>query len=456
MIRTRLPSVLAASVMGLFFVAACTGGDGEGTPFPTATVPSATSSTSDTPEATRVPSTTTPTAVGTSDGTVAATPDPTQAPTATAAPSTATPPPPSATPTPVPTSAAPQPVGFVEALGGRVFNRPIELGPYPDGRVHVADQGGVVFILDPDGGNEDILLDIRSQVSRDGNEEGLLSVAFDPGFANNRHLWAYYSRSNPRRSVLSRFTVGQFEADLGSELVVLEVDQPFSNHNGGAVRFGFDGMLYLGLGDGGSGGDPLGSGQDRSTLLGSVIRIDVRNASQGALYAVPSDNPFVDEAGVHREIWAYGIRNPWRMSFDPSSGALWLGDVGQGAIEEISVIQRGANYGWNITEGNLCYQSQNCLIDGLTFPVAVYGHSGGRCSVSGGVIYRGSEVPEVASNYLYGDFCSGEVWAMPVDGSSAPVIVASGLGNIASFGVDAAGEVYVLRFGESIVRLVSP
>ena len=449
--RTRLPFVLAVSVVGLLIAAACTGGDSDGTPFPTATVPPATSGTREAPEATQTPAAATP--ESTTEATSTATAEPTQEAAATDTPSPVT-----ATPTPAPTAAftTPQPVGSVQALGGRVFNRAIELGPYPGGRLFVADQGGVVFILDPDGGNEDIILDLRSQVSRDGNEEGLLSVALDPGFANNRYLWAYYSRANPRRSVLSRFTVGQFEADLGSELVVLEVEQPFSNHNGGAIRFGFDGMLYLGLGDGGSGGDPLGSGQDRSTLLGSVIRVDVRNASTGAPYAVPADNPFVGEAGVRPEIWAYGIRNPWRMSFDPSSGALWLGDVGQNAIEEISVIQRGANFGWNITEGNVCYQSANCTTDGLTFPVAVYGHAGGRCSVSGGVVYRATQVPEIAASYLYGDFCSGEVWAFPVDGSSAPVIVASGLGNIAAFGVDAAGEVYVLRFGESIVRLVSP
>jgi glucose/arabinose dehydrogenase len=235
--------------------------------------------------------------------------------------------------------------------------------------------------------------------------------------------------------------------------VVLEVEEPFSNHNGGAIRFGPDGLLYLGFGDGGSGGDPLGSGQDRSTLLGSIIRIDVRNASAAAPYAVPPTNPFVGEAGVRPEIWAYGVRNPWRMSWD--AGLLWVGDVGQNAIEEISIARTGANLGWNRLEGNQCYQS-GCSSEGTIAPVAVYGHGGGRCSVTGGVVYRGTQVPEIAGSYLYGDFCSGEVWAMPADGSSSPVIVASGLGSVASFGLDATGEVYVLRFGQSIVRLVSP
>ncbi len=426
MSRVRLPLALAVSVVALLISACISGNDG-GTPFPTATVPPATSGTVETPEG------------------------------------TATPAPPTSTPTPRPTPVAapsvvaPQPVAFVDALGGRVFDRPIELGALPDGRLFVADQEGIVFVLEGDGGDEDVLLDIRPQVSRNGNEEGLLSVALDPRFESNRHLWVYCSRANPRRSVLSRFTVGPFEADPVSELVVLEIAQPFSNHNGGAVRFGFDGMLYLGLGDGGAANDQLEAGQDLSTLLGKVIRIDVRNASAGTPYAVPADNPFAGEPGAEPEIWAYGLRNPWRMAFDPTTGVLWAGDVGQGAREEISVIRRGENYGWDIVEGDICHEPQSgCDTTGLTFPVAVYGHTSERCSVTGGVVYRGTEVPEIAGNYLYADFCTGELWAMPVDGSSEPMIVASGLGFVASFGVDAAGEVYVLRFGQSIARLVSP
>ena len=426
MSRVRLPLALAVSVVALLISACISGNDG-GTPFPTATVPPATSGTVETPEG------------------------------------TATPAPPTSTPTPRPTPVAapsvvaPQPVAFVDALGGRVFDRPIELGALPDGRLFVADQEGIVFVLEGDGGDEDVLLDIRPRVSRNGNEEGLLSVALDPRFESNRHLWVYYSRANPRRSVLSRFTVGPFEADPVSELVVLEIAQPFSNHNGGAVRFGFDGMLYLGLGDGGAANDQLEAGQDLSTLLGKVIRIDVRNASAGTPYAVPADNPFAGEPGAEPEIWAYGLRNPWRMAFDPTTGVLWAGDVGQGAREEISVIRRGENYGWDIVEGDICHEPQSgCDTTGLTFPVAVYGHTSERCSVTGGVVYRGTEVPEIAGNYLYADFCTGELWAMPVDGSREPMIVASGLGFVASFGLDAAGEVYVLRFGQPIARLVSP
>ena len=343
------------------------------------------------------------------------------------------------------------PVSTVEALGGAGFNAPIEFGAYGS-RLFVADQTGVVSLLSANGSGESTMLDIRDRVVY-GGEQGLLSVTFD----SSGDLWAYYSAGGPRRTVLSRFSVSGEVASAASELVVLEVEQPYSNHNGGAVRFGNDGMLYLGFGDGGSGGDPLGSGQDLSTLLGSIIRIDVSGASAGQPYVVPSNNPFVNVAGAAPEIWALGLRNPWRMAFDSGTGALWVGDVGQGAVEEVSVVSRGGNYGWNTMEGNQCYSPSNgCSSSGLSLPWATYGHTNGRCSITGGVVYRGSQVPELAGAYVYGDYCSGEVWAMPADGSTAPVIVASGLGNISSFGVDAAGEVYVVRFGRSIVRLVSP
>jgi glucose/arabinose dehydrogenase len=443
--RERLPFVLIASVVALLTAAACLGGDDEGTAFPTATLPGSegtatATSNAATPEATATEAgpTVEPAETATGTGTPTSIPTPTPTPTATPEPTVATP-------------VVPQPIGTTAAFGGRIFERPVELGVYPGQRFFVADQAGIVYLINEAGTNESVLLDIRGQVLRGGNEEGLLSVALDPAFATNGHLWVYYSRANPRRSVLSRFTVSGDVA--GGELVVLEVEQPFQNHNGGAIRFGPDGMLYLGFGDGGSGGDPLGSGQDRSTLLGSIIRIDVRGASAGSPYVVPGDNPFVGDGASAPEVWAYGLRNPWRMNWD--GGTLWVGDVGQNAIEEISIARAGANLGWNRLEGNQCYQS-GCSGEGTTFPVAVYPHSGGRCSVTGGVVYRGSEVPEVAGSYLYGDFCSGELWALPVDGSSEPVLVGSGLGNISSFGVDAAGEVYVLRFGDSIVRIVSP
>jgi len=302
------------------------------------------------------------------------------------------------------------------------------------------------------------ILDLRDIVLRSGNEEGLLSLALDPNFASNRAVWVYYSAANPRRSVLARFTrqANSATIDRTSQLVVLEVGQPFANHNGGAIRFGPDGMLYLGLGDGGSAGDPSGNGQNLNTLLGKIIRLDVRNASSSQPYAIPGDNPFVGRAGTRGEIWAYGLRNPWRMSFDPATGALWVGDVGQNAVEEVSVVTRGGNFGWNVVEGDRCFKpSSNCDRTGMTPPEAVYNHDNGRCSIVGGYVYRGTAVPEIAGAYVYGDTCSGEIWAINARSPGTPILIASGVKNMTSFGLDAAGEIVVLAFGQPIRRLAT-
>ena len=371
---------------------------------------------------------------------------------------------PTATGTPTPStqpgvSPAPGSLSLVAAFDGRDFDRPVELGVYPAGpepgsRLFVAEQTGMVLLFGPEG--ESVLLNIRSQVSTEGNEEGLLSVAVDPVFTETGHLWVYYSvAGGPRRTRLSRFTVDlpsdPFSADPASELVILEVPQPFRNHNGGAIRFGPDLMLYLGLGDGGGGGDPQGNGQNLETLLGSVIRIDVRDASAAQPYAIPPDNPFVGVPGAREEIWAYGLRNPWRMAFD-RDGALWLGDVGQNEIEEIDVIERGGNYGWNRLEGTRCFEpSSGCDRSGVTLPVAEYDHGLG-CSVTGGVVYRGDEIPLLEGFYVFADLCSGRVWALPPNGDPA-VEVARSSRDVVSFGTDVRGEVYLISFGGPIQRL---
>ena len=403
---------------------------------------------------TPAPSATTPPAAATTPPAAATTP----APLASTPPAAASTRAPLATTTPAAASTPPAPgkpgaVALSPAFGGRSFVRPVELGAYPGGRLFVADQDGLVLLLDRDGGNERVLLDLSSKVRRAHNEEGLLSVALDPEFGSNRFLYAYYSASNPRRTVLSRFAVIDDAADPASELVVLKLAQPFGNHNGGAVRFGPDGMLYLSFGDGGLAGDPRGNGQDPSTLLGAIIRIDVRDISQERGYAVPPDNPLLELPGARPEVWAYGFRNPWRMAFDPATGALWVADVGQGAVEEIDVVERGGNYGWNRLEGDDCFPpGAGCDAAGTVAPVATYRHDEG-CSVTGGFVYRGAGVPAIAGAYVYADFCSGRVWALPADLSSRPVVVVESGRQVSSFGVDEEGELYLLAFGGPILRL---
>ncbi|MPZ98983.1 MAG: glucose sorbosone dehydrogenase [Dehalococcoidia bacterium] len=356
-----------------------------------------------------------------------------------------------------PTTVTPAPIGLEPAFGGREFDRPVELVPYPGGEFLVAEQDGRVFRLDATG-EGDLWLDLRDQVSRDGNEEGLLSIALDPAFEANGRLWAYYSvAGGERRTRLAWFEVVGERVDRASEVTVLEVPQPYANHNGGAIRFDAGGLLYLGLGDGGLAADPHGNGQDPTTLLGSVLRLDVSASSAEAPYRVPPDNPFASGADGAPEVWAYGLRNPWRMSFDPATGALWLGDVGQDEFEEIDIIERGGNYGWNRMEGGACFQPPSgCDTSGTVPPVATYGRDGGGCSVTGGVVYRGVRVPEVAGAYLYSDYCSGEVWAISAADPAEPVLIAGGAGSVTAFSVDHEGEMYLLRFDGAIMRVVSP
>lgn len=343
-------------------------------------------------------------------------------------------------------------VTLTPALGGLTFDRPIEMGPYPGGRVFVAEQGGLVRFFDLEGAGGATLLDLRDVVSR-GSEEGLLSVALAPDFETTGHLYAYFTVADGTISRLSRFRARSDRAALSSELRILEVAQPFRNHNGGAIRLGPDGFLYLSLGDGGSGGDPRGNGQDLSTLLGSILRIDVSQATIAEPYRIPSANPFVATPGARGEIFAYGLRNPWRMSFDPLNGRLWVGDVGQDRVEEIDIIEAGSNYGWNRLEGDECFQAEECNRADTTSPVATYRHRGGNCSVTGGVVYRANQVAAIADTYLYADFCSGRLWALDADRPGAASLVLDTDLTIASFGQDAEGEVYLLTFEGQIVRI---
>ncbi|MEW8508135.1 MAG: PQQ-dependent sugar dehydrogenase [Candidatus Thiodiazotropha sp.] len=291
-----------------------------------------------------------------------------------------------------------------------------------------------------------------------GGEKGLLGLAFHPDYASNGLVYLSYTASpvSGLESRISRFSLDSVTQTLdpGSEQILLTVPQPYSNHNGGQIAFGPDGLLYIGLGDGGSGGDPQGHGQNTSSLLGSMLRINVGTGVGG--YSIPSDNPFVSGGGA-AEIYAYGLRNPWRWSFDRQTGDLWLGDVGQNAYEEVDIIHNGGNYGWNLMEGNHCYpSSSNCDDTGLVLPVAEYDHSQG-ISVTGGYVYRGSDIPRIQGHYLYSDYGSGRIWGLADNGAggySAEELLDSDL-NVVSFAEDQLGELYVLHLGGSIHKLTA-
>lgn len=345
------------------------------------------------------------------------------------------------------------------ALGGYEFRSPTNLVELPGGAMLVSEQAGRILVFDgAASGEAGDFLDLRDRVSDRGWEEGLLGLALAPDFAASGHFYVYYSASGPRRSVVSRFTAdeGRASANPDSELVILEVGQPYANHNGGQLAFGPDGYLYVGLGDGGAAGDPQGHGQDVSTLLGAILRLDVAGATAERPYGIPADNPFAGAAGLGRgEIWAYGLRNPWRFSFDRETGRLWAGDVGQDRYEEVDVIVRGGNYGWNRLEGSHCFAPRvGCGREGMVAPVWEYALEDGACSVIGGYVYRGLAMPGLAGVYLFADFCSGRVYGLPADGGAgARLLVDSGL-RIASFGEDGAGEVYVLSPGDGVWRVV--
>lgn len=344
------------------------------------------------------------------------------------------------------------------------FDDPVFLTHDGSDRVFIVEQWGMIWSAGLDFERSTPFLDIRDRVNSGSNEEGLLGLAFSPDFMDDRQIFVYYSAAFPRRTILSRFVVGNDGLpDTDSELVVLEVAQPFGNHNGGMIAFGPDGYLYVGLGDGGSRGDPQGNAQDRSTLLGSLLRIDVSESTEGERYRVPPDNPFVGMSGARGEIWAYGLRNPWRFSFDGDgetgddrTGDLWLGDVGQNAYEEINLIVRGGNYGWNTLEGLHCYGADACIRGGFDLPIVEYGHDLG-CSVTGGYVYRGDAIPELNGAYVYADFCSGRVWALRHDEGAVtgPEIIADVTFPISSFGVDRHDELYVLGFDGWVYRMRS-
>jgi glucose/arabinose dehydrogenase len=360
------------------------------------------------------------------------------------------------TPEPTPTSVpaeipGAESVAWVEVA--REFKRPVYLTHAGDERLFIVEQPGLIWILQDGERVPEPFLDIQDRVMDQGNEQGLLGLAFHPDYPTNGTFYVNYTGAGGATHI-ARFQVSADprRADPTSETPVLIFDQPYPNHNGGALVFGPDGMLYIGAGDGGSGGDPQGNGQRLDTLLGKILRLDV---SQELPYAIPADNPFASGGG-RGEIWAYGLRNPWRIAFDPATGDLYIGDVGQNSVEEINFQPAGAagarNYGWNLREGSQAYAGG--AAEGLVDPIAEYDHTSG-CSVTGGVVIRDPRLPAWAGVYSYGDYCSGRVWALRQDGQGG--WLRSELGRtpwrISSFGVDLAGRVYLLDLNGSIQRL---
>ncbi|MFW9905924.1 MAG: PQQ-dependent sugar dehydrogenase, partial [Candidatus Thorarchaeota archaeon] len=326
-------------------------------------------------------------------------------------------------------------------------------------RLFVVEQEGIIYTFNNSKleTSKEVFLDISDKILY-GGEQGLLGLAFHPNYASNGYFYLNYNSDSPRRTVISRYSVMSNDTNLAnrtSELIILEVSQPFSNHNGGQIAFGPDGYLYVALGDGGNGGDPLGHGQNRSTLLGSILRLDVDNSSDTP-YSIPNDNPFVGDLNNYRkEIFAYGLRNPWRFSFDFMTGDLWAADVGQNKIEEIDIITNGGNYGWNVMEGSLCYSpATGCNETGLIAPIFEYNHDIGN-SITGGYVYRGSLLTSLYGFYIYADYGSGRIWALSyVDSTVQNYLLNDTSLNIVSFGVDQENELYLCAFDGKIHKLV--
>lgn len=323
------------------------------------------------------------------------------------------------------------------------------------GRLFIVGQTGTIHVIE----NGQVLaapfLDISSRVGSTGNEQGLLGLAFHPDFAENGYFYLNYTNQSGN-TMVARFSTSADPnlADPDSETTLLQVSQPYANHNGGHLEFGPDGYLYIGLGDGGSGGDPGGNGQNTNTLLGALLRIDVDG---GDPYGIPADNPFVNGGGA-AEIWAYGLRNPWRYSFDRLTGDLYVADVGQNQWEEVNFlpggVAGGANFGWNYYEATHAYQGTPPNGANLIAPVAEYDHGSG-CSITGGLVYRGAALPAWNGVYFYGDFCSGTVWGLVQDADGqwqSETIYNLGI-NITSFGMDENGEIYVLDRNGNLYQL---
>jgi glucose/arabinose dehydrogenase len=352
-----------------------------------------------------------------------------------------------------------EPTVVLEPVVGGLAN-PVSVTHAGDTRLFITQQSGQIVIFDGNQIRPTPFLDLRGLISS-GGERGLLSVAFHPHYAENGLFYVNYTDTRGD-TVVARYSVMSNDPNVAnpqSAVRVLNIAQPFANHNGGQLQFGPDGYLYIGMGDGGSGGDPGNRAQNPNELLGKMLRIDVDSASP---YAIPPSNPFVNRAGFRPEIWALGMRNPWRFSFDRATGDLWIADVGQGEYEEIDFQPAtsigGENYGWRRMEATHCFSpATNCTDPALVLPVIEYDHSAGACSVTGGYVYRGTRSPRLLGTFLYGDFCNGKIWgsALNPNGSVTTRQLLDVPFQISTFGEDVAGEVYVADYsGGVLYRIV--
>jgi glucose/arabinose dehydrogenase len=354
--------------------------------------------------------------------------------------------------------AAPSPVKVVEAFPKLHFESPVDLTHANDGsnRLFVLEQEGSIRVFENKSAAavSKEFLNIRKKVSY-GGEAGLLGLAFHPDYKNNGYFYLNYMRkvSGKLETAIVRYKVSASDkdkADPTSETVLFTFDQPFDNHNGGGMKFGKDGYLYISTGDGGSWGDPSNNGQNKSALLGKILRVDV-NATEKGNYGIPKDNPFAgNKEGFKEEIYAYGLRNPWRISFDDATNTLWAGDVGQNSNEEIDIIIKGGNYGWRQKESVNCYNpKKDCIQEGMIDPVIDMPQANGEHSITGGFVYRGKNVPALEGKYIFGDYVSGRVFALETkDGKAVRNdLIAESVGQISAFGTDAASELYICNHG---------
>jgi glucose/arabinose dehydrogenase len=351
-----------------------------------------------------------------------------------------------------------------EAFPNLLFTNPIDLEYANDGtdRLFVIEQSGIIKIFQnsSSASSVKVFLDITDRVSTESDEMGLLGLAFHPDYKNNGYFYVNYTILSPSRMTrISRFQVSSTNpdsADKNSELILIAQDQPFDNHKGGRTTFGSDGYLYLGLGDGGFGGDPNNNAQNKSVLLGKILRIDVNTTQESLNYGIPPSNPFIGNTqGWREEIYAYGLRNPWRFSFDPATGWLWCGDVGQSAWEEIDIIQKGQNYGWRCYEGLYPYDTSGCNGTDYISPIFNYDHSGANCAIIGGFVYRGQNVPELFGKYIYADYCSQIYWSLQYDSTAPPIntlLLTSPYGQPLAFATDKNQELYSLTSDGKIYK----